>query len=189
MKDLFYDKLRMREGISQKFPIASLKERQSEENLLSCRLLDTYLLSKKNVFLGYRALNDEVDLCLFYKKMIEKGQIVCFPKVEKHEMCFYRCFDYEDSCFWQKNLSYGMLEPFPDESRSIDPKQISVAMVPGRAFDQSNGRLGRGKGFYDKFFRKYPHIFKVGIGFSFQMIEKVPMSCDDQFMNRVEICL
>lgn len=50
---------------------------------------------------------------------------------------------------------------------------IDLAVIPGVAFDRSGNRLGRGKGYYD---RLLPHIFayKVGICFSFQLVEDIP---------------
>ncbi|KAA6309047.1 5-formyltetrahydrofolate cyclo-ligase, partial [termite gut metagenome] len=45
-------------------------------------------------------------------------------------------------------------------------------------------RLGRGKGYYDKLL---PHLsaYKIGIGFSFQLVEEVPAREFDVRMDEV----
>jgi len=48
-------------------------------------------------------------------------------------------------------------------------------VVPGLAFDKTKNRLGRGKGFYDKFLRKLGEkTVNVGVAFDFQVIRHVP---------------
>lgn len=64
---------------------------------------------------------------------------------------------------------------------------IDVAIVPGMAFDREGHRLGRGKGYYDRFLAQLPHIYKIGICFPFQLVDKVPADVHDILMDEV-IC-
>ena len=66
----------------------------------------------------------------------------------------------------------GILEPTADAT-IVNPEEIELALVPGVAFTHSGGRLGRGKGFYDRLLPqlKCPCI---GIGFSFRWIDEIP---------------
>ena len=71
---------------------------------------------------------------------------------------------------------FGMLDPY----LQTEPLIPDVMLVPLLAFDSKNNRLGYGKGFYDKFLRKFlrnrKKITTIGIAFSFQKYNKLPTS-------------
>jgi 5-formyltetrahydrofolate cyclo-ligase len=59
-----------------------------------------------------------------------------------------------------------------------------VVVVPGMAFDRSGGRLGRGRGYYDRFLRECTQVadarsdsspLTIGVGFAGQLVDEVPM--------------
>ncbi len=65
-----------------------------------------------------------------------------------------------------------------------DYDSIELAVIPGMAFDAEGNRLGRGKGYYDKFL---PQIkaHKVGLCFDFQMLDTIPTLPHDIRMDEV----
>ena len=71
---------------------------------------------------------------------------------------------------------FGMLEPCPSKKTMVP----DFMLVPLLAFDKNNNRLGYGKGFYDKFLNKFlknkKKITTIGIAFSFQKYNKLPVS-------------
>lgn len=62
---------------------------------------------------------------------------------------------------------------------------FDLIVVPGMAFDRQGHRLGRGKGYYDRFLIKYPEVKTIGICFSFQLLEEVPAEPHDQVIDEV----
>lgn len=68
--------------------------------------------------------------------------------------------------------AFGILEPTAD-AVTVQPEEIDFAIIPGVAFDPEGGRLGRGRGFYD---RLLPALRcpKAGVAFPFQMIDRIP---------------
>lgn len=50
---------------------------------------------------------------------------------------------------------------------------IDVVFCPGLAFDVSGNRVGHGEGLYDRFLEKVTGAVKVGLGFDFQIFEKI----------------
>ncbi|MBO5538154.1 MAG: 5-formyltetrahydrofolate cyclo-ligase [Prevotella sp.] len=78
--------------------------------------------------------------------------------------------------------AFHILEPEPVTEATVD-----VAVVPGVAFDAQGNRLGRGKGYYDRFLSLHPEVYKLGLCFPFQLVSEVPASPHDVPVDEV-IC-
>jgi 5-formyltetrahydrofolate cyclo-ligase len=71
---------------------------------------------------------------------------------------------------------YGVMQPDVNRMMEVDVKDIDLVIVPGLAFDRKKNRLGRGRGFYDRFLRDLsPSVRTVGAGFDFQILESLPI--------------
>ncbi len=79
--------------------------------------------------------------------------------------------------------AFGIMEPcgalFTDYSR------IDLAVIPGMAFDRHGHRLGRGRGYYDRFLPLLTRAYKIGICFPFQLVDAVPTEPTDVIMDEV----
>ena len=53
------------------------------------------------------------------------------------------------------------------------------------AFDAAGHRLGRGKGYYDRFLPKATHAYKIGVCFDFQKRAAIPADDFDVTMDCV----
>ena len=60
-----------------------------------------------------------------------------------------------------------------------------LAIVPAVGFDRQNYRLGRGGGYYDRFLGSLRHTRKIGVGYKFQLVDKLPHSRHDIMMDSV----
>ena len=119
-------------------------------------------------------------LKIFDNKYFQKFNFL-LPVIEKNKsMNFYK---------WKINEilklnEYGIPEPI--KSSKIVP---NIALVPLIAFDKKKNRLGYGKGFYDKYFEKHDKnnkkILTVGVAFSFQKYDNLPISKKDVRLNYV----
>ncbi|MDR0390296.1 MAG: 5-formyltetrahydrofolate cyclo-ligase [Planctomycetaceae bacterium] len=83
---------------------------------------------------------------------------------------------------------YGILEPKRElrgEVGRIFPHELlSVVIVSGLAFDTNGNRLGRGKGFYDRFISKLKNTtITIALCAEFQIIESVPITQSDKPVN------
>ena len=61
---------------------------------------------------------------------------------------------------------------------------IDLVIVPGMAFDSEGNRLGRGKGYYDKFLCQVD-AYKIGVCFPFQYVGHVPHDEHDICVNEI----
>lgn len=85
---------------------------------------------------------------------------------------------------------YRILEPIEHLRRKpekqVSAAEIDLAMVPGVAFDERGGRLGHGKGYYDKLLQNArPDCPLVALAFECQMVPEIPMGGYDIFMDKV----
>jgi 5-formyltetrahydrofolate cyclo-ligase len=119
---------------------------------------------------------------------IQAGKYVYVPQVganfEHIDMELLQCpqvSNFYDT--WPKNK---WLIPEPPSSMDwilAQPGDLDLIVVPGLAFDCMGGRLGQGKGYYDRFLAKFmSHDTKrpilVGVGLSPQLVTSVPIIDD-----------
>lgn len=76
----------------------------------------------------------------------------------------------------------GVEEPQGPEFSQID--MINIIIVPGVAFDASGNRMGRGKGYYDKFLLSTKAL-KVGVCFAEQLVAQIPTDHHDLPMDLI----
>lgn len=86
--------------------------------------------------------------------------------------------------------AYGIWEPRPkyraDHQREVSPQDLDLILVPGLAFDQNLNRLGRGAGYYDRFFEKVrPETVLAALAFDVQIFDTVPTEPHDRSMNYI----
>ena len=78
----------------------------------------------------------------------------------------------------------GILEPDPLLCKPVDPALIDLIIVPGVAFDSVGGRIGYGKGYYDRFLPQLrADVPKLGLAYDFQVLPRVPQ---DEFDIRMD---
>ncbi len=128
----------------------------------------------------YSALPDELETALIVEKW-SKSKNVVLPVVLDSEMDFY---EYESGGAMSRG-AFGILEP--KYTKKVDPKSIDLVIVPGVVFDREGNRLGRGKGYYDKYLKK-TNAYKIGVALNCQIIESIPHEEHDVKMDLV-MCL
>lgn len=108
----------------------------------------------------------------------------CFPKVISDAQMEFRHVKRakEDSEF--DVGAYGILEPRA-EHPVVDIRVMEAAFIPLLAFDEQGGRLGYGRGYYDRVLAGF-HGLKVGVAFEWQCSrEPLPMEAHDSRLDLV----
>jgi 5-formyltetrahydrofolate cyclo-ligase len=85
---------------------------------------------------------------------------------------------------------YKILEPKPDlrllVEKNARPADLDLVMVPGVAFDRRGGRMGHGKGYYDKLLQHARRDTPlVALAFECQLFPEIPTAAHDIFMDKI----
>ena len=67
----------------------------------------------------------------------------------------------------------------------VTPPKDAVIIVPCMAYDKMGYRLGRGKGYYDRYLSELADNYKIGICFPWQIVEKLPVESHDMRVDEV----
>lgn len=127
----------------------------------------------------FASLPDEVPTTAAIERWSNERRIV-LPRVGENSIMEF--FDYTPSqmCYG----SYGINEP--QGTTPIRVEHIDLMIVPGVAFTTSGGRLGRGKGYYDRYLsRSGFKAYTIGICYPHQIVESLPLEEHDVILDRV----
>ena len=159
------------------------------------------LLVDARVILAYYSLPDEVNTHQLIDDLVAEGKTVLLPKVLDATTMELRLYT------GPHDLApgpFGILEPTgsPFHLSTFSPS-IDLAIIPGIAFDALGHRLGRGRGYYDRFLRTMGTVPSVssaanyrgtvpsvrprllGLCFDFQKLPSVPVDPTDIPVDQV----
>ncbi|MBQ0080533.1 MAG: 5-formyltetrahydrofolate cyclo-ligase [Alistipes sp.] len=168
------DKKTLRQQIKEKLLRSTVDKRTARSETLCRNLLKLNDITKASVIAVYMELYDEISLEYFRKNIA--GKTICIPKVEGEVMNFY---PFDGSTI---QGSFDIEEPCSE--KKVDPSKIDVMIVPGRAFSLDGSRLGRGRGYYDKYISQPSfHALTIGVCFSEQISDEIPTEEHDKKMD------
>ncbi len=172
------------------------KEQLAEKSCRLCeKLIASPLYKEADEIFAYMPLADEVNLIPLIKEAIKDGKKTALPKItsmEKVEIQFYYLSDSSSFLTQTQEGSFGIKEPNPQQLKKAEASKLLnkkiLFLVPGRAFTKNGDRLGRGKGFYDRYLTSLNGlklVKKIGICFEFQLLPELPTDANDIKMDEV----
>jgi 5-formyltetrahydrofolate cyclo-ligase len=73
----------------------------------------------------------------------------------------------------------GYRQPAPDAAE-VSPRTVEAVLVPGVLFDRRGGRLGHGKGYYDRLLGSMrPRPYLIGVSLERRVVPQIPVDSDD----------
>lgn len=121
-----------------------------------------------NIIAGCPRLEKEVVLPLFDLREIENTQLLKITSLETD----------------LRPGPDGSLEPDPERCKPVAYDSIDIAIVPGIAFDEKGGRLGKGTGRYDRLIPLLPITArKVALALEEQMFSLIPTEPHDKSVD------
>ncbi|MDB9699931.1 5-formyltetrahydrofolate cyclo-ligase [Candidatus Pelagibacter sp.] len=134
----------------------------------------------KKIIGGYYPINFEIDDLALLRKFEKNKFKIALPVIKKNfQMDFYK-WKFSDPLNVSK---YGIPEP---KNRNI--MYPDVLLIPLVAFDKNLNRLGYGGGYYDRLIEKLSKkkkIIKIGLAFSIQKVDKVPINVYDKKLDYI----
>jgi 5-formyltetrahydrofolate cyclo-ligase len=128
----------------------------------------------------FSALKGEVDLTEVIAARPERRWV--WPRVEGDDLHFHQV---ENPAAQLTAGAFGVREPSPDLP-VIPVYRIDAFLCPGLAFDERGGRLGRGRGFYDRMLAgARPGALKIGVCFPWQFVDDTFPEAHDVIMDEV----
>ena len=122
---------------------------------------------------GFAPLKDEADWAICWP--FNAGMMLAFPSFTKVGEMIFVISSFEDLSMEKQ---FGVKIPKTDTPRVVP----EVLLVPGQAFSPRGDRLGRGRGFYDRYLAEFSGL-KIGICFNEQIVGELPLEKHDISMN------
>ncbi len=150
---------------------------------LLCRRLEALLASfGADTVAAYSSVNGEAALFSLWEGVVAPRRLFCFPRIENGGMRFRAVTDPQGGLI---PGAHGIPAP-TKEAQVVEPARLDAVLAPGLVFDRFGGRIGSGKGYYDRFFGlldNRPPL--VGVGFSFQLVwdQPLPVGAGDLDMD------
>lgn len=121
----------------------------------------------------FSPLPSEPDINILWQAL--PPRTACYPRVEGDELCFHHVPDLASL----RPSRWGLLEPLPETSTLVPPAALDLIIVPGIAFTHDGHRMGRGRGYYDRFLAQCPEAVLIGVCFSEQLVPALPLESHD----------
>jgi 5-formyltetrahydrofolate cyclo-ligase len=168
----------------------SPEEFEREGILASARFAGAEVFKRYDRILLYLSMEGEFDTGPAIAAAFAAGKEVYFPRTEGdtdgRAMRFYRAAGVDGP--WVRG-NYGILEPADAGNETLFKRYEGPALIvtPCLAFDREGRRLGRGAGYYDRFFASLPEgdFFLLGLSLDCQIVDTVPTERFDRRVNAI----
>ena len=151
-----------------------------DSRIIQERLYALEAYRKAEAVLCYVSCRNEPETRPLIIRALEEGKKVGVPRVEgPSRMRFLRIRSLSELA----EGHFGVMEP---SGESLEELTEGFVITPGLAFDRKMARLGYGGGYYDAWFAAHGWgVISCGIGYDFQLVDKVPCGPKDCRLDQV----
>ena len=172
------DKSVLRKMVRARLAAMDVQEKNSCSATIAARIKSHIAVSAAKVVALYSPLGSEPQIWPLVEEL-SKVMLVALPRVEGERMNFY--------CYTPGMMqpgALGVMEPQGDEA--LCPHEIDVVVVPGVAFTTDGHRMGRGKGYYDRYLSQDGFRgLKIGVCYARQVVDELSLEPHDVKMDYV----
>ncbi len=179
MEDATVKKQHLRDEAREKLASLSDADRQRKTDRVESRLLEFANFMEAETALFYLNPDYFVDTRRIIGHCLRLPKNIVLPFfAPDNRVSLYKINSLETDLL-QDNFS-----PAPDRCKPVQFHEIDIALIPGVAFDEKGGRLGTGRGHYDRIIPKLPNtVRKIALAITEQFLPQVPMESHDKFVD------
>jgi len=162
----------------------------SEESYRICRKIClSEDFKKAEIIFVFMSMKDEVNIAPVIMEAFMSGKQIAVPKITDKDGIMEFHWITPDTPMDEG--AFGISEPSAANSSKtlVNMENVqtnALLLVPGLAFTDKGERLGRGKGFYDRFISAFGNRFnKIGVCFPFQILDSLPACENDMKVDKV----
>lgn len=159
---------------------SEMDEREVTEKSQSAAkiFLESEIYKNASSVMLYMPLGNEISTLEIISDAFGRGKDVLVPVTDSNTFDITACKITENTEF-EKGV-FSLTEP--KDRLPFYSSEIDVVLVPGIAFDRTGGRIGFGKGCYDKFLKGIKAI-KIGFCYDFQLVGNIEVDETDINMD------
>lgn len=169
-------KQELRAALKQKRAAFPTEEKKALDRAIIDRIAATDAYRNSKTLLLYAPHGSEINLLPLARLARKDGKTIAFPRcdTETNTMQFYIL---EPDARLIEG-TYGIHEP-PENAPLCPPDKTALCVLPGLTFDTAGGRLGYGKGYYDRFLADFTGV-TLGAVYASLVVKQVPTEAHDR---------
>ena len=171
----------IRAQMRQQRALVSELERQAASRAITAALLGCQAFQRAQTVAGFLSLPQEMITDGLLSACHARGKRLCVPVWDAAERSYRLSWLLPE----QALISGHHGVPEPAQWQLAEPQTVELVIVPGLAFDRHGGRLGYGKGYYDRILAGCSATCcKIGVGYAWQVIAgSLPLASHDVHMD------
>ena len=183
MEEIGAAKIQIREDIAKVISALSEKDIAKKVKAIENRLFEFANFLEAKIALLYVSGDNEVQSRNIIKRAYAYNKIVVLPAFDAKTFDM-KLMKVDDISRELKSGPRGVPEPDEGLCKIVPIDRIDIAVIPGVAFDEKGGRIGSGKGYYDRLIPKLAITTrKVALTLEEQIIPQVPMESHDKHVD------
>jgi 5-formyltetrahydrofolate cyclo-ligase len=183
MEEIGATKIQIREDIAKIISAVAESDIAKKVRAIEDRLFEFANFLESKITLLYVSGYNEVQTKNIIKRAYSYNKIVVLPAFDPKtfEMELMKVDKFSQAL---KPGPRGVPEPNAGRCKIVPIDRIDIAIIPGIAFDEKGGRIGTGRGYYDRLIPRLAITTrKVALTLEEQIIPQVPMESHDKYVD------
>jgi 5-formyltetrahydrofolate cyclo-ligase len=183
MEEIGATKIQIRKDIAKTITAISANAIAEKIKAIEDRLFEFANFLEAKIALLYVNSDYEVQTKNIIKRSYEYRKVVVLPAFNPEQFSI-KLLKVDKPRKELKPGPRGVLEPDAKKCKIVPIERIDIAIIPGLAFDEKGGRIGTGKGYYDRLIPRLTITTrKVALTLEEQIIPQVPMESHDKHVD------